>query len=251
MRVVGQVVPNPYSDAVSQQMAVHSLSCLMISRLPTICFSTVSPSPLTAEAPHQSPDDSSLYGSRKPGVTDRYISLRFINISISHSVKRSQKSMNISTTNDNESRNSPIYEVYVPRDKADVFSAIIGLRDDLFVISNSRTLFGAPISKTSILVYELDNSVDFIEVETHYGFKVGEATMEQSLIDVIRNDYWYYKGIAFETYYYAREYVLPEKLLEIAKRANIEKRMFTVDYVVSETLGEKPLRNCFGFRECL
>jgi hypothetical protein len=146
---------------------------------------------------------------------------------------------------------APIYEVYVPRDRADVFSAIIGLRDDVLVISNSRALFGAPISKTSILVYGLDNPVDFIEVETHYGFKVGEATMEQSLIDVIRNDYWYYKGIAFETYYYAREYVLPEKLLEIAKRANIEKRMFTVDYVVSETLGEKPLRNCFGFRECL
>ncbi len=36
----------------------------------TICFSTVSPSPLTAEAPHQSPSDSSPYGSRKPGVTN-------------------------------------------------------------------------------------------------------------------------------------------------------------------------------------
>lgn len=136
---------------------------------------------------------------------------------------------------------APIYEVYVPRDRADVFSAIIGLRDDVIVISNSRTLFEAPISKTSILVYELDNSVDFIEVETDYGFEIKEATMEQSLIDVIRNDYWYYKGIAFETYYYARKYVLPEKLLEIARRANIEKRLFTIDYVVSETLGVKPL----------
>ncbi len=35
----------------------------------TICFSTVSLSPLTAVAPHQSPGGSSPYGSRKPGVT--------------------------------------------------------------------------------------------------------------------------------------------------------------------------------------
>jgi hypothetical protein len=75
--------------------------------IPTIYFSTVSPSPLTAEAPHQSPSGSKPYGSRKPGVTNRYISLRFISISISHSVKRSQKPMNMSTTNDYESRNSP------------------------------------------------------------------------------------------------------------------------------------------------
>jgi len=57
-------------STVSQQMVVHSLSCSMISRLSTICFSTVSPSPLTAEAPHQSPSGSSSYGSRKPGVTN-------------------------------------------------------------------------------------------------------------------------------------------------------------------------------------
>jgi len=37
------------------------------------------------------------------------ISLRFISISISHSVKRSQKSMNMSATNDYEGRNSPRY----------------------------------------------------------------------------------------------------------------------------------------------
>jgi len=58
------------TSTVSQQMVVHSLSCSMISRLSTICFSTVSPSPLTAEAPHQSPSGSSSYGSRKPGVTN-------------------------------------------------------------------------------------------------------------------------------------------------------------------------------------
>jgi hypothetical protein len=69
-------------------------------RLSAIYFSTVSPSPLTAEAHHQSPSGSSPYGSRKPEVTNRYISLRFINISISHNVKRSQKSMNMSATND-------------------------------------------------------------------------------------------------------------------------------------------------------
>jgi cysteine synthase len=36
---------------VSQQIVVHSLLCLAISWLPTICLSTVSPSPLTAVAP--------------------------------------------------------------------------------------------------------------------------------------------------------------------------------------------------------
>jgi hypothetical protein len=35
---------------VSQQIVVHSLLCLVISWLPTICLSTVSPSPLTAVA---------------------------------------------------------------------------------------------------------------------------------------------------------------------------------------------------------
>jgi len=94
---------------VSQQMVVHRLSYLLISRLSTICFSTVSPSPLTAEAHHQSPSGSSPYGSRKLGVTNKYISLRFISISISHSVKRSQKPMNMSATNDYEDRNSPMY----------------------------------------------------------------------------------------------------------------------------------------------
>jgi hypothetical protein len=138
---------------------------------------------------------------------------------------------------------APIYEVYVPRDSADVFSALIGLRDDVLVISRSRTLFKTPISKAKILVYGLDNSVDFVEVETHYGFKVGEATIEQALIDVVRNDYWYYRGIAFEVYHYARKYVSPSKLLEIARHANIEKRLFTVDYIVSEALGEKSLFN--------
>jgi hypothetical protein len=36
---------------VSQQMVVHCLSCLVVLRLSTICFSTVSPSLLTAVAP--------------------------------------------------------------------------------------------------------------------------------------------------------------------------------------------------------
>jgi hypothetical protein len=79
----------------------------MISWLSTICLSTVSPSPLTAEAQSLSPETSQPYGSWKPEVTNRYISLRFINISISHNVKRSQKSMNMSATNDYEGRNSP------------------------------------------------------------------------------------------------------------------------------------------------
>jgi hypothetical protein len=74
----------------------------MISRLSTTCLSTVSPSPLTAEAQPLSPGASKPYGSRKPGVTDRYISLRFISISIPHSTKRSQTSMKISITNNHE-----------------------------------------------------------------------------------------------------------------------------------------------------
>jgi hypothetical protein len=45
-------------------------------------------------------------GSWKLGGTN-YISLRFISISISHNVKRSQKSINMSATNDYEGRNSP------------------------------------------------------------------------------------------------------------------------------------------------
>jgi len=47
----------------------------MISRLSTICLSMVSPSPLTAVAPHQSPDGSSPYGSRELGGTNRYYRL--------------------------------------------------------------------------------------------------------------------------------------------------------------------------------
>jgi hypothetical protein len=53
---------------------MHRLPFLSRWWFPTTCFSTVSPSPLTAEAPHQSPDDSSPYGSRKPGTTIKYIS---------------------------------------------------------------------------------------------------------------------------------------------------------------------------------
>jgi hypothetical protein len=37
-----------------------------------ICFSTVSPSPLTVVAPHQSPGAHSLYGSRELGGTDDF-----------------------------------------------------------------------------------------------------------------------------------------------------------------------------------
>jgi len=51
---------------------VHSLSYSLISRLSTIYFSTVSPSPLTAEAQPLSPEASKPCGSRKPGVTDKY-----------------------------------------------------------------------------------------------------------------------------------------------------------------------------------
>ena len=136
---------------------------------------------------------------------------------------------------------APIYEVYVPKDRADVFGAIIGLRDDIIVYSSSRSLFKAPLSKTVILAYTLDKTVEYENIDLSYGFSVKEATIEQALVDVIRNDYWYYRGVAFEIYYYARKYVVPEKVLEIAKRFNLEKRLYTIDFVVSETLGVEPM----------
>lgn len=136
---------------------------------------------------------------------------------------------------------APIYEVYVPRKRADVFSAILGLRNDILVFSNPKSLLKTPLSKTLVLAYDLNNMVDYEEVRTPYGFSIGEASIEQALIDVIRNDYWYYRGIAFEVYYYARRYIDLEKTLEIAKRTRVERRLLTIDYVVSEVLGENPL----------
>jgi len=137
----------------------------------------------------------------------------------------------------------PIYEVYISKDKAEIFASIIGLRDDILVYSIPKSLFKSPLSKTIVLVYNLDKPVEYTSVETMYGFKINRATMEQSLIDVIRNDYWYYRGIAFEVYYYARNYVNPEKLLELAKLFGVKKRLITIDYVVSEVLGIKQLFN--------
>jgi catechol 2,3-dioxygenase-like lactoylglutathione lyase family enzyme len=62
-----------YRDILGFEIEDHGDSIclsLFLSRwwFYTICFSTVSPNPLTAEAPHQSPGGSSPYGSRKPGV---------------------------------------------------------------------------------------------------------------------------------------------------------------------------------------
>lgn len=136
---------------------------------------------------------------------------------------------------------APIYEVYVPRERADVFASVIGLRDDIAVVSRSETLFELSPSRVKILVYELMDPVDYEIVTTSHGFEVREASIEQALIDVIRNEYWYRRGIAFEVFYYAKKYVSPRKLLEIAKRLGVEKRLYTVDYVVAETLNEKPL----------
>jgi hypothetical protein len=44
---------------------------------------------------------------RKDGGSSPYIFTDFMALSISHNVKRSQKLMNMSTTNNNESRNNP------------------------------------------------------------------------------------------------------------------------------------------------
>lgn len=132
---------------------------------------------------------------------------------------------------------APVYEVYVPRERADVFASLVGLRNDILVYSSSRSLFKASLSKTIVLAYSMDKPVESEEAETRFGFPVKEAVLEQALVDVIRNDYWYYTGIAFEIYYYARKYIDPEKTLKIAKQLGVERRLYTVDYVVSETLG--------------
>jgi len=52
---------------------------LPLVELPTVSFSTVSPSPLTVAAPHPSPGVPSHYGSRKPRGTVRGVGVRFIN----------------------------------------------------------------------------------------------------------------------------------------------------------------------------
>jgi len=84
--------------AVSQQMVV--LHHLLLNGLP--------------EPPHRRSSPPVAWwlitlGSWKLGGIN-HISLGFISISISHSVKRSQKLMNTSTTNDYEDLNSPPFE---------------------------------------------------------------------------------------------------------------------------------------------
>ena len=56
--------------AVSPETAVCIRLLPVVSR-PAVSFSTVSPSPLTAVAPHLSPGVPCHYGSWKPGVTNR------------------------------------------------------------------------------------------------------------------------------------------------------------------------------------
>ncbi len=135
----------------------------------------------------------------------------------------------------------PVYEVYVPREKADVFASMIGLRDDIVVYSRPESLFKAPLPKTIILAYTLNDFIEYENTGTPYGFPINKASMEQALVDIVRNDYWYYRGIVFEVFYYARKYIDPEKTLDISRRLGVEKRLFTIDYVVSETLGVEPL----------
>jgi|GEM_PF-1496464 len=135
----------------------------------------------------------------------------------------------------------PIFEVYVPEENECIFASIIGLKEDIIVYSRPSSLFNAPLSKTIVLAYPLEQFVDYEEEETVFGFKIREASLEQSLADILRNDYWYYRGIAFETYYYVKDSIDPEKLLETCRKLGLEKRLYTVDYIVSETLNTKPL----------
>jgi hypothetical protein len=67
----------PSCSIVTLRFSVDGGSLSFISigfRLSAIYFSTVSPSPLTAEAQSLSPETSQPYGSRKLEVTSKYIS---------------------------------------------------------------------------------------------------------------------------------------------------------------------------------
>ncbi|MCD6324079.1 MAG: hypothetical protein J7L55_03110 [Desulfurococcales archaeon] len=134
-----------------------------------------------------------------------------------------------------------IYEVYVPRERADVFAAVVGLGEDVVVFRDPRSLFSASPSGTAVLAYELGGYVESERVGTLYGFSIDEATLEQAMVDVIRNDYWYRRGAAFEVYFYAREYLSPGRTFSLAKQVGVERRLLTIDYVVSETVGVEPL----------
>jgi len=70
--------------------------------LSTIYLSTVSPSPLTAEAQSLSPETSRPHGSRKPGITNRFVGImRLKNLP-------RDKSTNMNIANEYEDRNSLI-----------------------------------------------------------------------------------------------------------------------------------------------
>jgi hypothetical protein len=50
---------------------------------------------------------------KKDGGSSSFIFTDFMALSISHSVKRSQKLMNMSATNNNESRNIPLAPIFL------------------------------------------------------------------------------------------------------------------------------------------
>jgi hypothetical protein len=72
-------------------------------RLYTIYLSTVSPSPLTAVAQSLSPETSRPHGSRKPGVSNRFVGImRLKNLP-------RDKSTNMNIANEYEDRNSLVF----------------------------------------------------------------------------------------------------------------------------------------------
>ncbi len=136
-----------------------------------------------------------------------------------------------------------VYEVYVPLERADLFSAIIGLNEDLLVYPDTSVLYRTGFMKPVVIAYPLVKGIDYTVVDTVYGFQVGEAYLEQAFVDVVRGDFWFYTGIAFEIYYYIRRYIDPDKLLEIASRLGVEDRVYTVEFIVSNFIGKPSLFN--------
>ncbi len=135
----------------------------------------------------------------------------------------------------------PIYEVYIPVERADLFAAVIGLDSRLQVYPDTRILYKTGFRKPVIIAYPLNRKVYYEEARTPYGFYIREAILEQALIDMLRGDFWFYEGYVFEIYYYIRQYIDPYKLLSIAKNMGLVERLYTLEFIVADYIREKPL----------
>ncbi len=135
----------------------------------------------------------------------------------------------------------PVYEVYVPVEKTEVFAAVIGLNNGLSVYPDTNILYRFGFSRPLVIAYPLEGFIESESMDTPYGFRVREATLEQALVDMLRGDFWFYEGIVFEIYYYIRQYIDPDKLVSIADRMGLRKRVSTLEFILSSFTGDKPL----------